>query len=1055
MADAVTETARGGQRTSATTTGTTTKTPKNFVCRRDGCNKRFTRDEHLQRHALNHTAGDYTCARCRAHFKRPDLLERHLQRHRQRDLEVGAAGSGVLNTRKRAWKALDGTVVQKKPALTAVATPAVPTAPAAPTTPPTTTVPGADTATSAAEREWADRLILAAGHINTIHNPNNIYAAATISPPQTHVSSSLSDPGRQESAEAESYESYESYQAHEYLPSLDPQHQQQQQQQQSPSEQQFAIPPFVPVVQPEQQQQPQPAVGFLFDDVFQPDTASSFNMPYTTAVNYNWLFSMDENTFEGPSGVADAPVQSVQPMQTIQTVQPMPFQSLPQEQDTRQSNAASLDYFVISPESASASSQTLVFDDAPQDHTMDLASPPKMQLTPTSPHSVFASSRPSPVSAHEPLLPAVPRQQAAHTAHTAQTRLLPDLERPLSSIHPPSHLPVIDHETRERLLQVVDACHPALPDGQLSTWDHPLLAMAPLQEFCDLFFTRFNTAYPLLHQATFQPSTTEPLLLLAVLLLGTTYSSKEAHQLAVCIHDVMRPRIFAHTDFGAKPSLWMLQTILLVECFGKSRAGQKQHDMSHLFHGLLINLIRRSDCQSARATVPAMGSLEENSMATETKWRAWAMEEEMKRLALLCFMWDTQHAVLFCQSLCMSAFELRLTLPCSQRLWEAQTAAAWKGVAVQQGAAGQDMFFLAALKMYLTPSSPTSSTTSSSAKSAVFSQLNALSRVLLLHGLLSISWDMQRRDQTALGVVDNMVVGVGGGNSIISGGSSGHWSDRLSEAYDRWKLDFDGYCADMAERQQAAMVTETMNRDGGEEHENVAAHWQTAARECATFATAYKAIYHAAHVLLNSDFLDVQIYAGARHILGRPVQRGDFLRSERVIKRWANGVTDSSRDGSSDNGKSGTPATAAAKAAWHAACLLHDAAQHLDDFDAMGLFHVPWCLYLATLTCWVFHHTRRRPTGSHGPTDDSGEIVWDARQEMDALVAGMAGATPLSLVVQHQQQQQPNREQQNTGGLVWVMANVLSNVRWGIVHAGVVVLRGLVPLRMINQYEGV
>jgi uncharacterized Zn-finger protein len=47
---------------------------RNFVCTHAGCTKRFTRAEHLQRHALNHTSGSSTCPRCRAHFKRPDLL---------------------------------------------------------------------------------------------------------------------------------------------------------------------------------------------------------------------------------------------------------------------------------------------------------------------------------------------------------------------------------------------------------------------------------------------------------------------------------------------------------------------------------------------------------------------------------------------------------------------------------------------------------------------------------------------------------------------------------------------------------------------------------------------------------------------------------------------------------------------------------------------------------------------------------------------------------------------------------------------------------------------
>ena len=53
---------------------------KAYVCRHNGCAKSFTRLEHLNRHALNHTAGQATCQRCRAHFKRPDLLGKNDKR---------------------------------------------------------------------------------------------------------------------------------------------------------------------------------------------------------------------------------------------------------------------------------------------------------------------------------------------------------------------------------------------------------------------------------------------------------------------------------------------------------------------------------------------------------------------------------------------------------------------------------------------------------------------------------------------------------------------------------------------------------------------------------------------------------------------------------------------------------------------------------------------------------------------------------------------------------------------------------------------------------------
>lgn len=152
----------------------------------------------------------------------------------------------------------------------------------------------------------------------------------------------------------------------------------------------------------------------------------------------------------------------------------------------------------------------------------------------------------------------------------------------------PRSMPTIDEVSRNQILDLLIKASPRTPEGADIGRDHPLLTLSAMQNYLDLFFSRFNVAYPLLHQATFDPSQTEPLLLLAVISLGATYSEKAIHRLAVCIHDVLRAQIFQHTAFSAVPELWMLQTILLVECFGKSRAGQKQHDMAHLFHGLLI-----------------------------------------------------------------------------------------------------------------------------------------------------------------------------------------------------------------------------------------------------------------------------------------------------------------------------------------------------------------------------------------------------------------------------------------------------------------------------------
>lgn len=84
----------------------------------------------------------------------------------------------------------------------------------------------------------------------------------------------------------------------------------------------------------------------------------------------------------------------------------------------------------------------------------------------------------------------------------------------------------------------------------------------------------------------------------------------------------------------------------------------------------------------------------------------------------------------------MSAFELRVSLPVNPTTWEAESAEEWYGNFKKE----TETSFLSALKVHINPGS-----------GSLPSHLNAVSRLLILHGLMSISWDMKRRDQTSLG----------------------------------------------------------------------------------------------------------------------------------------------------------------------------------------------------------------------------------------------------------------------------------------------------------------
>lgn len=256
-----------------------------------------------------------------------------------------------------------------------------------------------------------------------------------------------------------------------------------------------------------------------FDDIFNPDTASSFNNPFTTMSNYNWLFDMDMSK----------PEQVQQPvLQDSSFAFAFNSSAIPQQP----SHAFDLQIDQMNVEkSLSTAGQFGSLNSQRTD----------------SPHNGSPSA---------PLLPPEQSQEVQKEGCSKSTQLIQaadssvqhvteppnsllhsntplDVERPMSMLVPSRSLPIIDELARQQLLDLVDITQPTAPDGSIVMRDHHLLILSCLQTYCDLFFTRFNTAYPLIHMSTFDPSEVDTLLLMSVLLLGATYAEKDSHQLAV------------------------------------------------------------------------------------------------------------------------------------------------------------------------------------------------------------------------------------------------------------------------------------------------------------------------------------------------------------------------------------------------------------------------------------------------------------------------------------------------------------------------------------------
>jgi len=350
----------------------------------------------------------------------------------------------------------------------------------------------------------------------------------------------------------------------------------------------------------------------------------SFNAPFTTLSYYSWLFendttdstlvsipsqsasiSLGENSITIPHGKGYYPGTN---MQIQDELQPANLSS-DISSNVNATNSSSMDTFTIS---SAQTGQTL--GDLPYQHNQ-YSSTPLIERHASSdsyssqlhnglcravaglectPSTSADSDHSDPNSTNTLKSAATSASLSSHDwsssvrSSASQSSSPPDQRSALRNGHPlpdactalpGSKLPLISPEARDSLIREISQSHPTRPDGSEISSSDPLLSLSSLQHYSNLFFTRFNSSYPLIHQATFDSNNVHSILLMSILLLGATYSDKEAHLLAVCIHDIMRPLIHSSKEFNIRPKLWMLQTILLVECFGKSRAGEKQHDM--------------------------------------------------------------------------------------------------------------------------------------------------------------------------------------------------------------------------------------------------------------------------------------------------------------------------------------------------------------------------------------------------------------------------------------------------------------------------------------------
>lgn len=475
--------------------------------------------------------------------------------------------------------------------------------------------------------------------------------------------------------------------------------------------------------------------------------------------------------------------------------------------------------------------------------------------------------------------------------------VIPQHPMSVTSILDSSSLPaIISEEKRQEILHLMASRFneaassaegkrkDALMEGDLNS-DRHVLSLRLMQTYIGSYWCHFHPQLPILHQPTFAADRTPTLLLLAVMAIGAATLDKAhgqatteaAAELATFIAWHLRWEIFMDPDFRPPARLWVFQALLLLEVYEKSFSTRALHERAHIHHDTTLTLMRRGSSLIGRSSFDTPESREEDE-----SWAHWIKAEATRRAAFAAFVLDSTHATMFGHSAKMVAHELRLPLPCDEALWAATSAAEVARVQSSLQSHGvRPVMFLDGLKRTLN-GQPV--------------RTNTFGRIVLMAGLLSVSWHLNQRDL--------QVSSLGVGQTL---GGRDKWRTALLRAYDNWRRDFD-------EALGSAITAESESRD---------------------------VLHGLAHMASHVDIADLQIFAGAGRLMGRSITARDYSAAREKTVRWASKA--SARD-----------------ATFYAlrflkTCFMDPSAESgsylaRDDY----LLNRPWVMYYAALVVWCY-----------------------------------------------------------------------------------------------------
>jgi hypothetical protein len=384
-----------------------------------------------------------------------------------------------------------------------------------------------------------------------------------------------------------------------------------------------------------------------------------------------------------------------------------------------------------------------------------------------------------------------------------------------------------------------------------------VLSLTMQRTFLASYWAHVHQQMPILHRPTFNPVTCPDLLLLAMMCLGASclergYSlemTQRCAELSSFLAYHIRWEVFQDPEFQPPGRLWSFQTMLLLEMFEKMYSTREMHERAHIHHATTLTVMRRGSSLIGRSAIESPGHSNDptrtppgpdgsiNTSGYNTQdpwWNRWITAEATRRAAFAAFVIDSTHATLFGHSAAMAPHDIKLPLPCDEALWSATN-----GNEVQRTEASlrengfKPVMFLDGLR-YTLNRQPV--------------RTNTFGRVILMAGLLNVSWNMNQRDLQLSSL---------GANSPL--GSDSKWRQSLFHAIQFWRRDFDASAPNCSSPETRDSVFESRTT-----------------------------LHSLALMAMHGDMIACTVFAGSEKAIGRIVTDADRAAAQRRMREtWA------------------------------------------------------------------------------------------------------------------------------------------------------------------------